>query len=799
MRPEPTSGSAAGLRESTWRTLAGIGVGYFAACALQVWISRSAQIHSVIWPGGGIGLAALLLSPQRRWRAILLVLFEVGLAAKLLAGRTLLGAAETMAANVAESGACAWLITRWCGGGIDFHKVRDVLALATAATVVNAGTALVGAAPVVVNLGVAFWPMYQSWWIADGLGILLITPLIVTWARAPKTSAARRLSWSFELGIVTAVSLALSWAYFGRHQPGFWLVPHSYMLIVPLAWAAMRLGPQGVAAVLAVVAAAVLALTASGLSSFPLGGSNPVEHALWVQVYLGVSCAVALLLAAVNAEHESVEGSLRETEAGLRALGDNLPNGMVYQVLRDRDGARRFLYLSEGLRRLNGLAPEDVLRDASLLDRQIIEEERPAVLAARASSVKALGVFDVVVRLRRADGQLRRMRFCSAPRLLGDGRIVWDGIETDITEQVEAEEALRENRDRYRRLVEHIPIGITLSVEEKIEYANPEAARIFGAADSADYLGRSIFDFVPEAAREAVRKRRAAMIATGSVSPPLDAPIRRLDGSAINVETRGLTIQHEGKPAILNLFVDISDRKRADEALRQSESQLRALTSRLQSLREEERTSLAREIHDHLGQLLTALGLDLRLIERRLSGVGDEELRTSLQTKVASARVLTDETITSVQKIAAELRPAILDRLGLEAAIEAETQAFEARTGVRFQLSLPAQPCNASPRHTTALFRIFQEILTNVARHAKASHVAVRLSAGAEELVLAVQDDGVGIADADLANASSLGLLGMRERAQILGGHVSFGRNRDRGTAVTVSIPLNGTTPSASV
>jgi signal transduction histidine kinase len=288
------------------------------------------------------------------------------------------------------------------------------------------------------------------------------------------------------------------------------------------------------------------------------------------------------------------------------------------------------------------------------------------------------------------------------------------------------------------------------------------------------------------------------MIATGCVSPPLDAAIVRLDGTLTDVEVRGISTPHEGKTAILNLFVDVSDRKRADEALRRSESQLRALTSRLQSLREEERAGLAREIHDHLGQLLTALGLDLRLIERRLSGVDDEELRTSIQGKVASARSLTEETIVSVQKIASELRPAVLDRLGLEAAIEAEAEAFEARTGVRFRLSLPAQSCNAPPKQATALFRIFQEILTNVARHAKASNVDVQLSAGADEFVLTVKDDGVGIADVDLANPSSLGLLGMRERAQILGGHISFGRDRDKGTVVAVLIPLSGRSGKAA-
>ena len=213
--------------------------------------------------------------------------------------------------------------------------------------------------------------------------------------------------------------------------------------------------------------------------------------------------------------------------------------------------------------------------------------------------------------------------------------------------------------------------------------------------------------------------------------------------------------------------------------------------SRLRSLQEEERTHLAREIHDHLGQLLTALSLDLRLIERKAAGVGDLELRAALNGKITSARALADETITAVQKIATELRPAILDRLGLEAAIESETQAFQSRTGVDCQWTLPAAPLPLEPDQATALFRVFQEILTNVARHAQASRLSVRLTQKGDEVILEVDDDGIGIRPGDIANPTSLGLLGMKERVAILGGQITFGPNNQRGTRVVVQIPVH--------
>ncbi len=235
---------------------------------------------------------------------------------------------------------------------------------------------------------------------------------------------------------------------------------------------------------------------------------------------------------------------------------------------------------------------------------------------------------------------------------------------------------------------------------------------------------------------------------------------------------------------------ELADRARAEQHLERSREQLRALSSRLQSLREEERTRIAREIHDHLGQLLTALKMDLRTLDRRMSGLGDTELRTALHSKIRAATELADEMITSVQRIASELRPGILDRLGLAPAIEVEAQGFQSRTGIQCQWSLPTDLVAISPDHATTVFRIFQEILTNVARHAQATQVTVRLSCEEDTLLLQVADDGIGIQEGDIQNPKSLGLLGMQERAAILGGKITFSGRAGTGTTVTVQLPL---------
>ena len=233
------------------------------------------------------------------------------------------------------------------------------------------------------------------------------------------------------------------------------------------------------------------------------------------------------------------------------------------------------------------------------------------------------------------------------------------------------------------------------------------------------------------------------------------------------------------------------ERKRAEEALHQSREQLRALLARLQTLREEERTRISREIHDHLGQLLTAMKLDLRWIERKIGGLPHPEICDALNGKVDSVRQLTDETIESVQKLASELRPGILDRLGLAPAIEVETQSFQSRTGIRCDWDLPGDTLIIPPDLATGAFRIFQEILTNIARHAHATHVTVRLECEEKLLVLEAADNGVGIDKNALANPKSLGLLGMQERAAMLGGELAFGATPGGGTTVTVRLPID--------
>jgi PAS domain S-box-containing protein len=353
-------------------------------------------------------------------------------------------------------------------------------------------------------------------------------------------------------------------------------------------------------------------------------------------------------------------------------------------------------------------------------------------------------------------------------------------------------EELRESEGKFSKAFRSSPNGMAITELDTGRYldVNDSFCQIWGFAKE-EMLGRTSVELGVFENAEHRERVIGPVRTTGHVKDSL-LRMRTRTGEAKTLLHSAERIELGGKQCIVLVLFDITTRLQTEEQLEMTSRQLRALTSRLQSLREEERTHLAREIHDHLGQLLTALSLDLRLVERRAAGVADAELRAALQGKIASARILADETITAVQKIATELRPAILDRLGLEAAIEVEAQAFQARTGVECRWMLPSSPVALGPDQATGVFRIFQEILTNVARHSHAAHLAVRLSQQDHHLLLEVDDDGVGIQPCDIANQTSLGLLGMRERVAILGGKINFGRKAEKGTTVQVEIPLNG-------
>ncbi|MBN2280060.1 MAG: PAS domain S-box protein [Candidatus Marinimicrobia bacterium] len=243
---------------------------------------------------------------------------------------------------------------------------------------------------------------------------------------------------------------------------------------------------------------------------------------------------------------------------------------------------------------------------------------------------------------------------------------------------------------------------------------------------------------------------------------------------------------HNSAPAKLHgLILDIDKRKEVENELESSRDQLRDLSIHLQTVREEERAFLAREIHDELGQALTALKMDLLWIDKRLPKENYE-----ITEKTKSMVTLLDSTIQVVKKICSDLRPGLLDDLGLKAAIEWYTEEFIDRTGIICKLNIDFDELVIDKHLAISIFRIFQETLTNVARHSRASRVQADFQLKPQVLTMKIQDNGIGISEEQIHDPKSLGLLGLRERVYPWGGILQIQGARNKGTIVFVEIPM---------
>jgi PAS domain S-box-containing protein len=390
-------------------------------------------------------------------------------------------------------------------------------------------------------------------------------------------------------------------------------------------------------------------------------------------------------------------------------------------------------------------------------------------------------------------------------------------------------EALRQSEERYRILFDQSPVGVYIFDKEfKVTRCNESMAEILQSSrdkiegfDMRMLKDQSFMPAMKKALEGETYRDESFYEATTSsaklwlsvfVSPLCSANGNVIGGVAVIEDTtqrkqveealkkahNELEMRVDERTAELvkvneTLQSDIAERKRVEEELKNSREQLRALAARLQSIREEEGRRIGREVHDNLGQSLTGLNMDLFELESQISELVNETRRDSLLKRIRSMFHLIDTTVQAVREIATELRPRMLDDLGLVPAIEWQVQDFQKRTGI--QCGFSTEDINLDQERSTAIFRILQETLTNVARHAKATRVNIRLREDNDSIMLEVEDDGRGITEEEIYNPRSLGLLGMRERALLFGGEINITGRQGRGTTLTLCIPIKGLEP----
>ncbi len=344
---------------------------------------------------------------------------------------------------------------------------------------------------------------------------------------------------------------------------------------------------------------------------------------------------------------------------------------------------------------------------------------------------------------------------------------------------------------------------ITVDEAQTVLIFNPAAETVFGVP-AAQAIGSPLSRFIPERFRAAHAHYIDQFGATGVTERQMGRQQRvlyglRENGEEFPIEASISQTRDEDGKLYTVMLRDITERLRAENLLRQSREELRELSANLQSVREVEKTRIARELHDDLGQLLTALKIDLFSLDQALDESGARS--PDVLDRVASMRSLIDMTVASVRRIAADLRPVMLDDLGLVPAIEWLAHDFTQRYGISLEHRVDTGGIEFSSEAATALFRIVQEALTNVARHAQATHVVLTLSVDGKNCLLRVADDGCGAsgatapADVPPARDKSFGLLGIRERAHMLGGAVATDTAPGKGFTLTITLPLAGLRP----
>jgi PAS domain S-box-containing protein len=481
-------------------------------------------------------------------------------------------------------------------------------------------------------------------------------------------------------------------------------------------------------------------------------------------------------------QRKGMEKALQEAERKYRDIFDHAVEG-IFQSTPDG----RYLSANPALARMYGYdSPGELMTSVTDIGRQIYVDPASRALVTQLLDARGM-IRGFEYEVRRKDGS--RIWVSESARTVRDasGRtLYYEGTIEDVTERKLAEEELRRSLEYLELAQTGAEAGlwdwdissnkITWSKEYYQLYGLPLAT-----VPSYDNWLASVYEADRERADHAVREA-VARCADINLDYRIIHPERGLRWMLAIGRTMG---DDQGRARRATGFTfDITERKRAEEELQRTLEQVRSLSQRLEVVREEERKRIARELHDELGVRLTCLKMDLA----RLPSLVNDARSSALEEKMQSMSEQVDKTITSLQGLVAELRPGVLDDLGLVAAIEWQCRDFERRSGIRCALECKEDEIPLDSAKATAAFRICQEALTNVVRHAGATAIRVHLEKVGGLLQLNIHDDGGGISPDKLTETTSLGLLGMRERAAAVGGEVNIVGVSGRGTTVSLRL-----------
>ena len=480
-------------------------------------------------------------------------------------------------------------------------------------------------------------------------------------------------------------------------------------------------------------------------------------------------------------ERKKAEEKLHESQKMLQIVMDTIPQGVFW---KNQDGV--FLGCNLYVAKCAGLESGEQIIGLSDYDLPWSKNEsdfyRECDRRVMETGVAELGIIET---LRQADGKDIWLETNKVPLKNSLGETVGVlGTFKDITEGKRAEAALHKIERRLHSIVTAAPI-ILCAVDSNGIFTLSEGKGLdLLKLQPGEVVGQSVFELYQDFP-EIIRDVRRAIKGEPFVNT--------FTVNALNFETRFLPVlDDDGKVVeVIGVAIDVTDQKRIENELLASQRQLRELSAHLESVREEERKYIARELHDELGQTLTALKIDLTKLQERIPNLQNETVRMQITVRIPAMIEIVDAAMETTRKIVAQLRPAVLDELGLAEAAEWQVREFQKLTGIKCQLEIKLSDINLSQNLKTAMFRILQECLTNITRHAAATNVRIELIIKDEKLFFSIQDNGRGMGKRKMKTTKSFGISGMRERALLLGGTLEITRPENGGTQVSVRFPID--------
>jgi PAS domain S-box-containing protein len=353
----------------------------------------------------------------------------------------------------------------------------------------------------------------------------------------------------------------------------------------------------------------------------------------------------------------------------------------------------------------------------------------------------------------------------------------------DLSEERALKNKIHSLEQLLPTITELAPVAIWIVKNDAIVFANHACASLFGIADANELLGLSIYSLLRPESHDTIRSHIQDTLAGLARGKAVPETVASLDGSMREVEIVMVDMPDHGESTLQMVISDVTQRHQEAVLLEQSRRELRNLSANAVEAREEERHRIARELHDELGQRLTALKMDLSSLRVGVEACGyGPRIDTMLE--------MLDDTVASVRRIAADLRPLMLDDLGLNAAIQWLARDATKRLGFTVSAKLDEGDPQLSSQASIALYRMVQEALTNAARHAHASDVQILMRQVGAEVVLSVHDNGIGFPDKIAMPEGGYGLMGIRERAYMLGGHLEIDNPPGGGGRVCVHLPI---------